>query len=180
MTVSAGLGTGWAAGILALLVALPGHGQDAALARDTPAVIRSSGAADSNAYAAWTGVVRAIDDPATGQCWLLERDPRYPGGPGRLVLVPRGAGAAGAGSKKAEPGLPVVLAKLTPVIRAGDRLVVEQRTAVVDARLGAIALGPAAAGAEFNARLEIGGRAVRAVALGPGRAAFAGDLGGQP
>jgi flagella basal body P-ring formation protein FlgA len=64
-----------------------------------------------------------------------------------------------------------------PVIRSGDRLVVEESSAVVEARLEAVALGPAAEGAEFRVRLAIGGKVVLAVALGPGHAAFADPAG---
>jgi flagella basal body P-ring formation protein FlgA len=59
-----------------------------------------------------------------------------------------------------------------PVIRAGDRLVVEENTAVIEARLEAVALGPAALGSSFDVRLKLGGKVARAVALAPGRAAF--------
>lgn len=56
------------------------------------------------------------------------------------------------------------------MIRAGDALIVEEHTAVVDARLEAIALGSASKDAQFKARLKIGGRVVRVTALGPGGA----------
>ena len=59
------------------------------------------------------------------------------------------------------------------MIRAGDALLVEEHTAVVDARLEAVALESAAKGARFKARLKIGGKVVRAVAISPGRAGFA-------
>jgi hypothetical protein len=130
-------------------------------------------------------VVRAIDDPFTGGYWLLERDPDHPGGPGRLVRVSRTA-AANEASAEAEGAKPSGAAPdrlrlpAAPVIRAGQRLVVEENTAVVEARLEAVALGPAAPGAAFEARLQIGGRVVRAVALGPGRAAFANQIGARP
>jgi hypothetical protein len=57
-----------------------------------------------------------------------------------------------------------------PVIRAGDRLIVEQDTAVIEARLEAIALGAAAVGSSLNVRLRIGGKLLRVVAQAPGRA----------
>ena len=120
---------------------------------------------------------REIDDPHTGDRWLLLRNEEFPGGPGRLVRVRAGQSAA---SGADEPiGVPRQLdqpagqaAQLLPVIRSGDRVVVEEHTAVVDVVLEARALAPAAAGAVFVARLAIGGRVVRVVALGPGRAAF--------
>jgi hypothetical protein len=67
-----------------------------------------------------------------------------------------------------------------PVIRSGDRVIVEEHTAVVDAVLEARARRPAAAGAVFEARLAIGGRVVRVVALGPGRAQLQPETGARP
>ena len=96
------------------------------------------------------------------------RDPVHPGGPGRLVLV-AGPGiepaSAGSSDRKRPARSAAKLAPLHPVIHAGDALIVEEHTAVVDARLEAVALGPAVEGASFGARLKIGGRVVRAVAV---------------
>jgi hypothetical protein len=122
-------------------------------------------------------VVREIDDPHTGDRWLLEPNLTHPEGPGRLVrLVGTGPGAGDrAGVVSSRNG-----AALVAVIRAGDRLIVEENTAVVEARLEAVALGAAAPGSTFNVRLRIGGRVLRAVALGPGRAALAPVNGIEP
>ena len=59
-----------------------------------------------------------------------------------------------------------------PAIHAGDALTVEEHTALVDARLEAIALGPAVEGAYFRVRLKIGGRVVRVEAVSAGHAVF--------
>jgi hypothetical protein len=120
-----------------------------------------------------TYVVRVILDPHTAMRWLLERDPARPGGPRRMVLLSRQEG-----SEPELAGIANRIAKINrsiqqPVIRSGDRLVVEENSAVAEARLEAVALGSAVEGAEFRARLAIGGKILRAVALGPGRAAFA-------
>jgi len=127
-------------------------------------------AAESGAYGE---IVREIDDPHTGARWLLVRDEQHTGGPGRLVLVgvdwKKTDNASGQGAKEK--------ARLSPVIFAGDRLTVEEHNARLDATLEARALAPAAAGAEFNARLTMGGRVVRAVALGPGHAALRPETG---
>jgi hypothetical protein len=125
-------------------------------------------------------IVREIDDPHTGERWLLLRNDQVPGGPGRLVLVhrnePGGAVRQAVGRVAAEAGATPV----PPVIRSGDRLIVEEHTAVVDAVLEARALAPAAAGSALAVRLTIGGRVVRAVALGPGRAALQPESGVWP
>ena len=71
-------------------------------------------------------------------------------------------------------------AELHPMIRSGDALIVAEHTAVVDARLEATSLGPAVAGAEFPARLRIGGKVVRVIALAPGRAELAPEQKAQP
>ncbi len=116
--------------------------------------------------AAYSEIVREIDDPHNGARWLLVRDPSHPGGPGRLLLV--GGFRPQNRSGPSQPGVEPP----RPVIRSGDRLIVEENTAVVEARLEAVALGPAVIGSPFDARLKIGGNVVRVVAVAPGRAAF--------
>jgi hypothetical protein len=96
------------------------------------------------------------------------KDIEHPGGPGRLVPLEAGrhADAPLRGTNFTAPKL----AGSAPVIRAGDRIVVEEHTDVVDAVLEAVALGPAVEQGPLDARLRIGGRVVRVVALAPGRA----------
>lgn len=113
-------------------------------------------------------VFREIDDPHSGSVWLLLRDPERPGGPGRLVLAASESHTPAGATKDCVP-----IPGSQPVIHAGDALIVEEHTAVVDARLAAIALGSAARNAQLKARLRIGGKVVRVVALAPGRAALA-------
>jgi hypothetical protein len=113
--------------------------------------------------------VRELDDPNSGARWLLYASRN--GGPGRLVLV---TNSQPRGNATAAPILP------PPIIRAGDRIVLEEHTAVVDARLEAVALGPAAPGGTLRVRLAIGGRVVPAVALAPGRAAITPEQETQP
>ena len=118
---------------------------------------------------------RVIDDPHTGARWLLVRDGIHPAGPGRLILL------AGAGSQHSQDGAETVYpsyatqfgaVSLRPVIRTGDRLVVEENTAVAEVRLEAVALGPAGVGSELKVRLKISDKVLRAKALGAGRAEF--------
>jgi hypothetical protein len=120
--------------------------------------------------------IRIIRDPHNGIRWLLERAAGNPGGPARLILLddPEATSSdsskiLGASTQAARPN----------VIHAGDRLVIEERSALVEARLEAVSLGTAVPGAEFNARLAIGGKVVRAVALEPGLAAFAAAWGAR-
>jgi len=113
-------------------------------------------------------VLREIDDAPLRHRWLLERDLSHPGGPGRLVLAAWNAPRAisSAASTSTPPSVP-------PVIRLGDRLIVEEDSPVAEARLEAVALSAAALGAPLQVRLTIGGRTTRVLALGPGRAGFA-------
>jgi len=171
----------WGAAVLALATAPAGFGQVAGV----PVAPVSTTASAST--------VREIDDLNTGGRWLLVRDGAHPGGPGHLVLVgtlefgkPR-TGSSQSLARQKEIGMPLDSKTMQqqatvplPVVRTGDRLIVEEHSAVVDARLEAVALGPAAAGASLNVRLEIGGKVLRAVALEPGRAALAPETGVQP
>lgn len=140
------------------------------------------GAAPSGTQVAGN-ILREIDDPHTGLRWLLMRDTTRPGGPGRMVPFAVGQGEARPESRiglfPAPPWherLPLSL----PIIHTGDRLIIEESTPLVQARLEAVALGPALSGSPFKARLVLGGNVVRAVALAPGRAAFAAVKGIRP
>jgi hypothetical protein len=116
-------------------------------------------------------VVREIDDVHTGARWLLLRNSLHPERPGRLVMAALGrdwrAGAVFTGLEGRG------LAEVAPppvAIRSGDALIVEEHTAIADAALEAVALGPAAAGSALEVRLKLGGKVLRAVAISPGRA----------
>jgi len=123
-----------------------------------PLVVRGSGPHAAIAER----IVREIQDPHTGARWILLSDPANPGGPGRLVVDSRSRrGSAGARDER------------RPAIRPGDKVVVEERTAAVEAYLDAVALEPAAIGSPLKVRLTIGNRVVRAVAVAAGRVALA-------
>lgn len=104
-----------------------------------------------------------IEDPTLGSRWVLVKDAEHPGGPGRLVMEPQGL-QRGATRERAA----------APVIRAGDRVLVEENTPVARGVLEAIALGSARQGAAFRVRLTVGGLVVRVIAAGPGRAILPG------
>jgi hypothetical protein len=156
----------------AVLPGLALHGQGAA----TPA-------------AAPTGrVVRTIEDPGTGARWLLICDANDPGGPGRLIAGKNTGTFANTGSLAAggEPGKNKVHGStvvhgntIAAAVRAGDLLIVEEHTATAEAYLQGVAQAAAAVGSLVNVRLKAGGKLVRAVVLGPGRAALAPAAGVQ-
>jgi len=115
-------------------------------------------------------VLREIDDPYSGDHWFLLRDQVHPGGPGRLVRATADhIGEPGTGPN---PRPKAAIPPLRPVIHAGDRLIVEEHTAVADVFLEATALASSPLAVPFNARMRMGGRVVRVVALAPGRAVF--------
>jgi len=153
-------------------------GQTSGAMNSPPRLLISSSRPATNRAIALDKVVREIDDPNTGGHWVLARDLEHPQGPGRLFLL---ANLGDRAESSHLGGLSGVIpefnpALLRPVIRTGDRVVVEENTPVAEARLEAVALGPAAKGSAFNVRLRIGGKVERAVALSPGRAAFYVDV----
>jgi hypothetical protein len=134
----------------------------------------------SGAFSSVSGpIFREIDDPQSGARWLLLHDLANPGGPGRMVLagfsreIPSNV-VNNAGTAVARESDPVLRAA---VIHAGDVLIVEEHSPVADAYLEARALGQARVGSDLAIRLKIGGKVLRAVALGPGRAAVVGEPG---
>ena len=168
-----GLRMAWSAGVLALMATPLVCAQSSAGSRAQ--VILSSGelaSVETLGLGVEGEVVREIDDPHTGDRWLLVRNDQVPGGPGRLVLL--AAHRHPSGGAMLRTAGPASDAQILPVIRAGDRLIVEEHTARVDAVLEARALAPASSGETFDVRLTIGGNRVQAIALGPGRAALQG------
>jgi hypothetical protein len=162
--------------VVVLAMAAPMAHAQAARAADSGRLVMISSPGPPSAYPAASGdIVREIDDPHNGDRWLLMRDESHPAGPGffRLVSTASGGRMDPSQARQTTPGADTP----PPVIRAGDRVVVEENTTVVEAHLVAVAMGPAWAGSAFNVRLSIGGRVVRAVAQGPGRAIFQEETG---
>jgi len=137
-------------------------GQAAATSPPGPRYLISTSAPVSAPTVPDGEIIREIDDPRNGDRWLLVRDDSHPGGPGLLLL----ASAAQIKNRQASPQP----AAEPPIIRAGDRVIVEENTAVAEARLEAVALNPAWPGSLFSVRLTMGGRVLRVLAAGPGRA----------
>jgi len=124
--------------------------------------------------------VREIVDPANGDRWLLVRNSASPGGPGRLVRVPKATGTGSVtDARQPDSGAFRAVSTYRPVIHSGDSLVIEQSSPVLEARFRAVALETAPAGARFRARLQATGAVVHAIAVASGRAALAEETGGM-
>jgi hypothetical protein len=123
---------------LLLLIGVMAYGQRGSLRTPVPGEVR-----------------RELIDPCLGLHWQLVADPAHLGGPGRLVPVDETtalhvndtlrAATTASGSSRAML-LPIV-------IRPGDRLTVEQETAVIHAQLQAVALESGAVGDHLRVRL---------------------------
>lgn len=143
-------------------------------------VFQHANAHPSSPEAASGEVYREINDPHTGDRWLLFRNLSHPGGPGRMVLAERPEGApVGSAALRERVNGPVDAVEQLPVLHAGDEIVVSRATRTVDEQFEGVALGPAAKGALFEVRLKIGGKVFMAVASAPGRAVFAEEDGGR-
>ena len=125
---------------------------------------------------AGTSIVREINDPHSGVRWLLLVNMLHPGEPGRMVRADTASGEL--------PFTPTVgrkdLALPQVVIHAGEKVILEEHTHVVDARLDAIALNPAAVGGTVRVRLAVGGRVVRSLAVEAGRVVLDQEKEGRP
>lgn len=124
-------------------------------------------------------VLREIDDPASGGRWLLFRDDVHLSGPGRLVRVANSNRRCETSSQVRVPGGTAHFGADSSrvVIHAGEMLLLEQHTAVLDAQLEAIALEQAAFGESLKVRLKMNGKVVHAVATGTGRAEMVPEYG---
>jgi hypothetical protein len=117
--------------------------------------------------------VREILDRSNGNRWILQHNRTGSAGPGRMILITSSASPIASGSREKVPSPKrrgVAWPTPAPIIRAGERLIVEEHTAMVEASLEAIALGQATTGAVLVVRLKVGGKTVKAIARAPGRA----------
>ncbi|WP_263352133.1 hypothetical protein [Acidicapsa acidisoli] len=138
---------------------------------------------------------REFVDPCLGSHWRIQSNAEHPGWPGRLVLVNAGAGPDRGGNSAAATGsagngsnqvsLPAGNgSQFSPnitrplAVRAGDRLIVEQDSAVLHAEIEAVALESARTGDSVRVRLSAGsttphgiaGKVVSVIATGAGQA----------
>jgi len=116
-----------------------------------------------------------IMDPCLGTRWQRIANSQHPGGPARMVIVSMSEVLASGHPGAAESRTP---AAPPMVIHAGDRLLVEQKSPVLEAHLAAVALEPAALGQLLRVRLRAGANAeagtngpvIQVEAAGPGLA----------
>jgi hypothetical protein len=106
-----------------------------------------------------------IADPCLGHHWQLVIDPTHPGWPGRLILLDQKAQSAQNPQNRNQPdnrmqaGLKRSVSDMqSMVIRAGDRVTVDQDSGVLDARFEAVALESAWTGEKLRVRLIVAGR----------------------
>jgi hypothetical protein len=118
---------------------------------------------------------RVIDDSGAGVRWVLLRNSKRPGGPGRLI--PIGIANDGVETPQWNPRARLdtreIPQKLRRVILGGDPLIVEDHAGHAETRVEAVALGPAAVGQVFKARLKVDNATVNAIALSSGHATLA-------
>ena len=166
---------------VALPIAVAQQGSPAPAERGAVLLVSSSAGAETSLAATalpasahpGSEIIREIDDPSSGQRWLLVRDDSHPGGTGLLLPMDARRDRTESGPITAPGAAAAPAQDDLPMIRSGDHVEIEEHSVTVDARLEAVALMPAGRGSAFNARLAIGGQVVRAVAVAPGRAIFA-------
>jgi hypothetical protein len=123
--------------------------------------------------------MHVLDDVNTGDRWVLTRDTAHPGGPGRLLRLDRPVRIDRQDRQEcvdgSEPVANRAVVKPVMVIRGGDRVVVEEKTAAIEARLQGVALAPAGVGELVNVRLTAGGWLVRGMVEESGRVRLVGE-----
>jgi hypothetical protein len=161
-------GMGWVAGVLCALTLAPflaAQAEPAASSGSALRELRTAPIYPNTSVPSSTSPLREITDPHSGARWFLFRDQDHPGAPGRLVREgsPTDQTVAPANPEPAATARQVV-------VRAGDRLDVEEHTARFNAWFEASALGSASAGSTLNVRLKLSGKIVRALVTAPGSA----------
>ena len=115
--------------------------------------------------------IRLIEDPSTHLRWMLLKDLRHPTAPAMLVPVPNSSACiVHDGEDRGAVESIFFRPPAVPVIRGGEKLIVEEHSSAADAQLEGTALGPAAMGEAFRVRLKKSGKILSVVADGPGRA----------
>ena len=118
--------------------------------------------------------VRALEDPSSHRGWLVMRYLARPEWPGRVVpLAQQSFCGDDASLPRGRAGARIALSGAEIVIRAGETLIVVEDTKAAHVELAATALGNARRGEVISARLRTGGKLVKMIATGPGRAVLA-------
>ena len=116
-------------------------------------------------------VFREIVDAGSGVRWVVLRDASHPEGPGHLLPAkPVGEVLTPGHSLEKHISVPAVVA---PCIHVGDRIVVEEHTAMAEVHLDAVAMEPAVPGSICRVRLKVAGKVALAVVVAPGKAELA-------
>lgn len=113
-------------------------------------------------------VIRSFEDAGTHRSWTVVQDKKQPAAPARLVEAAIHPTVGRASAEESGEASLQMASRL--IIHPRDSLIVDEHTAIVDARLEATALNAAARGERLKVRLKIGDRIVPAIAVEPGRA----------
>ena len=118
--------------------------------------------------------MRIIEDPATHQRWLLERNVDHPARPALLTPITGDRSCSVRSFQQREKrdmghGSQVLL----PMVHAGDALVVVEDTQAWHVEMDAVALTYGSPGDSIMVRLRIGGKVTRATVISRGRAVAA-------
>lgn len=120
------------------------------------------------------GADRSKEGARVDFCWLLVRDAMHADRPGRWVQSQRAATGCPASPGTQGEELSTAQIHMRPMLRAGDVLLVEEISDVLNAHLEATVLEPAFAGAVFRVRLQANGKPVWARAIDSKHAALIG------
>jgi hypothetical protein len=112
-----------------------------------------------------------IEDHSNHQLWLLTRNPDRPEAPATLIPILPGLSDSSPSEQGGKPRTAISPVKRgVTIIRSGEAVALYEDSSFMRLRLGGIALSTAAVGENITVRLTIGGRPLRAIAIGPGRA----------
>ena len=115
-------------------------------------------------------VVRVIEDPGSHLHWLIEQNIERPDWPARAIQVPDELSRRDYMSCHSDEAEKQGSDQSSPVVHAGDALLIVEDSPAFRAYLEGVALNNGESGGSISARLRIGGKVVAAVVTAPGRA----------